>query len=124
MCCANTCITKLVRGGSDVDLVAMRHRAQQIRAACAQLEQELRRRPVAGDDKRVQLALHRLHPRTVGVDNRHVVPLRAQRTGDVLANLAATDDDDSHRCIVATRSALVCASGETRVRRRVHRLAW
>jgi len=28
-------------------------------------------------------------------------PTRAQRTSDVLANLAATDDDVSHRCIVA-----------------------
>lgn len=73
--------TELMGGqrGDHVDLVALSHRTQQIGPARVQILQEPRRCTVAGDDERVELALHRLHPPGVGVHDSDVIALRAER---------------------------------------------
>jgi hypothetical protein len=93
-------------GGDEVDLVALRHRTQQVGVARPQLAEEPGRRPVAGDDHRVELTLHRLDAIGVGIDHGHVVTFGAQRPGDVLPDFADPDDDHAHQCIVCPHGAI------------------
>ena len=96
--------------GTQVDLVGLGHRDQQVGIFGAGLLQHRRRGGIADDGAQVVLVLHCLQQGRVGIDHRDVIGLGNEVFCDRGADLAGPENDDLHA------AAVVCAGNRAILR--------
>ena len=95
--------------GDHVDFVGVRHGDQHVGLAGARTIENIRPRGMADDPLRVEPVADAADQFGRGIDDRDVVVLACQLTGDVEADLPGTADDDPHRLL-----PIVPAAGRSR----------